>query len=126
MMHKIFILCTILFSLTACNSKNSASTDSRTDAIEESSGPCAKYEQALSGIFSSKYMEGTMSWSGGISGTLEISGVDYNDMTCTYAVNDCIHGVINMNCNGGAYDTELIVYSADSIKLGPTAYFRVK
>lgn len=80
--------------------------------------------EALSGSFQTNHMEGTMTWSGGLSGTVEISGLDYNDMTCTYTIPDCTTGVIQMNCNGAGYNTNLIVFSKDSMQLGPTAYSR--
>ena len=66
-----------------------------------------------------------MNWTGGVSGSVDISGLDYNDVVCTYVVPDCTQQVIKMNCSGAGYDTELIIYSQDSFKLGPTFYARV-
>ena len=90
------------------------------------SDPCNIYIQTLNGAFATKYMEGTMTWEGGISGQVTISGLDYNDMTCGYNVPDCTQSLISMNCDGALYNTEMIIYNIDSLKLGPNSYHRVK
>lgn len=113
----LFFITCVLF---ACQQSPSSSNST------PQSDPCTIYNNTLNGVFASKYMEGTMTWNGGINGTVEITGVDYNDMTCMYTVPDCTVSQIRMNCNGAGYDTELIVYSVDSFKLGPTAYARVQ
>lgn len=119
-MKYLILLLSVSFIFACQQSSNTSSASShQTD-------PCTIYANTLNGVFATKYMEGTMTWSGGIHGSVEITGVDYNDMTCTYAVPDCSIAQISMNCSGAGYDTELIVYSVDSFKLGPTAYYRVE
>jgi len=67
-----------------------------------------------------------MTWTGGREGSVEISGVDYNEMTCTYKVPVCADGIINMICNGAAYNTSISIFTVDSILLGTTTYTRIK
>ena len=91
-----------------------------------SSDPCAKYGQALNGVFTSDLSDGTMTWVGGIKGEVDIQGAGYNDMTCTYEIVDCVNGNIDMLCVGSGYQTKVIVFSADSIELGDIPYYRME
>lgn len=125
----------------ACDPKPQNSTQSTTfnsnqqDAAQKSSSDrpvpsyddlCNSFNRALNGVFSSRYSEGTMTWKGGVKGTVEIAGADYNDMTCTYTVSDCSLGTVNMICDNSAYDTQILLFSPDSIKVGDAPYTRVK
>jgi len=67
-----------------------------------------------------------MTWTGGLEGSVEIAGQDYNEMTCTYKIPDCAQTTINMICNQSGYNTNLIIYTQDSMMLGTTVYTRVK
>lgn len=87
---------------------------------------CELIDKTLVGVFSNDLQEGTMTWSGGLNGSVDIAGPDYNDIVCTYIISDCESNQINMNCNGAPYDSELIVYNRDSMKLGMIVYTRVK
>ena len=102
---KAFYITILLALWSACQpggSKESSSIPTSISSID----PCSLHNQALNGAFSTKYMEGTMTWSGGTEGRVEISGVDYNDITCMYIIPDCAGEIISMNCDGGVYDTE--------------------
>ena len=117
--------------MTSCENKtgaiaNESSITTNTSSAASTIGNCDKFERALNGDFANSFQVGTMSWSGGTNGQVEISGVDYNDITCTYTIPDCNDEVINMICNQAAYNTTIIVLSEDSIKLGTTTYTRVK
>lgn len=110
---------------TGAIASESSVTSSENNSVN-SKASCALITQALNGVFETSYQRGTMTWSGGKEGQVEIAGIDYNDVTCTYTIPDCGSDVINMLCNQAAYNTTIEVYSVDSIKLGTTAYTRVK
>ncbi len=124
---RIYIIVSILFLLAACKPSNVVNGSSAT-AITNTTVPdyCASFDIAFNGVFSDGFSEGTMTWKGGTEGTLEISGIDYNEMTCTYKVTNCELGQISMICNQSGYDTTVDLYTADSIRLGTTIYTRVK
>lgn len=115
MRHTIYIIIisSFLFGCKDINVKNSEPD------------PCDLY-QYLKGPFSVSHMEGTMTFSGGMKGNIEIEGLDYNDMTCTYNILDCTTGTADMNCDGAPYQTTLIMISKDEVKIGETNYLRVK
>ena len=130
----IFLLC--LFSCKPSNEAvapgstfevvTSQSTGAAVTTLIDQARFCKSFDLALNGVFSDNFSEGTMTWSGGTEGTVEISGVDYNEMTCSYKVTDCATGQISMVCNQSAYNTTMDLYTADSIKLGTTVYTRGK
>ncbi len=91
-----------------------------------SGDPCSKYEVWLNGIFSTDMIEGTMTFTGGLAGEMDVSGVDYNDVTCSYSVTDCTKGLVDMDCQGQVHQETILVYSADSIKIGARIYLRVE
>lgn len=92
---------------------------------KKSTDPCDLY-QYLNGPFETDYLEGVMKFSGGMSGTIEIVGVDYNDMDCTYTVTDCMTGQANMVCDGAAHQNTLRMISRDTVLIGESTYTRVK
>ena len=117
--------------LMSCENRTGAIANESSIASSKSSSgngkaSCNMINKALNGVFKNNYQVGTMTWSGGTKGQVEISGVDYNDVTCTYTIPDCGDEVIQMICNEAAYNTTIKVYTPDSIKLGTTAYSRVK
>jgi len=87
--------------------------------------PCDRYN-LITGAFSTFGMEGTMTFSGGIDGRIDIRGLDYNDMTCTYQILNCETGQADMNCDGAGINRVLKVISADSIQVSQIVYVRVK
>ncbi|MEL6122690.1 MAG: hypothetical protein AAFR14_03140 [Bacteroidota bacterium] len=91
-------------------------------AIEDD---CQKIDIALIGSFQTSHLEGTMTFSGGLNGSVEIAGLDYNDMTCTYIISDCSSQKMSMNCEGAPNETELEILSRDSIRVGLSIYTRV-
>ncbi len=118
MKYSLFILLFLIFS---CKQQNQGSTETI-----KSSDPCEKYTRTLNGVFAAPYMEGTMTWSGGLEGTVDIEGVDYNDIVCQYRIADCLNGTINMVCNESGYDTRLEIITQDSIRLDNIGYSRVQ
>ena len=117
-MKYIITLITIITLVSACQDQTNSK---KTAAV----GPCDLY-QYLKGPFAVDHMEGTMNFSGGMSGTIEISGLDYNDMTCTYTIKDCASGTADMNCDGAPYQNTLVMISQDKVKIGESTYNRVK
>ncbi len=87
---------------------------------------CQLIDETLVGSFAASHMEGTMTFSGGLNGNIEIAGSDYNDISCTYTIADCYNEKMSMNCNGAPFESDLIVYNRDSMKIGLTVYKRVK
>ena len=71
---------------------------------------CESFDITLNGVFSDGFSEGTMTWKGGREGTVEIMGVDYNEMICSYKITNCSLGQISMICNQSAYDTTMDLY----------------
>lgn len=120
---KFYFTFSLFTLILACNPNHSNNTTSK---LSDSSDPCSKYAETLNGAFAVSYMEGAMVWNGGLAGSVDIAGNDYNDMTCTYTVSDCIEGTVSMRCNTSLYDTRLIIYSRDSMLLGENVYTRVK
>ncbi len=115
------VLWSFLFSVTllaACD--NSTKSDA---SATISTDPCAVYDQ-LKGPFSAGHMRGSMIFSGGLSGTMEVTGVDYNEMTCTYTITDCATGTADMKCDGAPYQTTITFDGADRIKIGSIPYDR--
>jgi len=90
------------------------------------SDPCLRIEQTLIGSFKTASVEGEMNFSGGLSGSVDISGLEYNEMTCTYRVLDCSSDTLSMLCNGAAYNARLDIITRDSIKIDMLTYIRVK
>ena len=130
---KVFCSLLIIATLTTgCDNKKVVSNDSKHSSASVLDNPsteeefCKSFDIALNGTFKNDFQEGTMTWSGGREGTVEIAGVDYNEMTCTYKVPVCADGEIHMLCNGAAYNTAISLFTADSIMLGTTIYTRVK
>lgn len=117
-MKYIISLITIITLVSAC--QDQASTK-KTAAVD----PCELY-QYLKGPFAVDHMEGTMNFSGGMSGSIEISGLDYNDMTCTYTIKNCTLGTADMNCDGAPYQSAIVMISQDKVKIGESTYNRVK
>jgi len=103
--------------LLACKPKRSNSLPS---------DPCLRIEQTLIGNFNTALMEGSMNFSGGLSGSVDISGRDYNDITCTYRITDCARDTLNMNCNGALYNAGFQILSRDTIRIDHLTYIREK
>ncbi len=122
---KAAYLIILVWIISSC--QPGANKEKASDAENTSpSDPCALAAQTLNGTFSARYMEGTMTWKGGTSGTVEIEGVDYNDIICSYTIPDCNQTVVSMNCDGGLYNASLIIYSVDSFLLDQTGYRRIQ
>jgi len=105
---------------------NQSSIASSKSSSGDSKASCDMINKVLNGVFKNNYQEGTMTWLGGAEGRIEIAGLDYNDVTCTYVIPDCGDEVIKMICNQAAYNTTIKIFSPDSIKLGDTVYSRVQ
>jgi len=118
----------ICIVLCGCEKKRGAiTTEAASDASTASEEDyCASFDIALNGVFKTAYQEGTMTWKGGRKGSVEIAGVDFNEMTCTYNVPICGDAKIDMICNQAAYTTDILLFTPDSIMLGQTIYTRVK
>jgi hypothetical protein len=82
---------------------------------------CSDY-QSLSGTYQHSVNEGKVIWSGELTGTVDFSGVDFNDMTCSYEVTDCETGAIVMNCNGANFNTTIELLENNSIMLNSSLY----
>lgn len=88
--------------------------------------PCERYG-LLSGSYSNYASQGEFTFiKGGQEGTIEITGVDYNEMTCNYVIQNCENGQANMNCDGSSFDTRIVVMSADSVEINNQLYIRNK
>lgn len=118
-MHKIVFVISVLFLFASCAQK-------KEQTYGEVSDRCTLIDQTLIGIFSNPYQEGTMTFTGGLNGSVDIAGQDYNDIVCTYIITDCESNKMSMNCNGAPYESDLFVYTRDSIMVGMTTYTRVK
>jgi len=105
--------------MASCDSKEKTSK-----ALPED--PCLRIDQTLIGSFRNPIMEGTMTFSGGVKGSVDISGNDYNDITCTYTIDDCTGTKMNMLCDGSAYMAEFEIFNRDSIRVDAMIYSRVK
>lgn len=105
--------------MMACNSK-------KNDPQALPEDPCLRIDQTLIGVFRSPIQEGTMTFSGGVKGTVDISGRDYNDITCSYTIEDCTGKKMSMLCDGSAYDAEFEIFNRDSIRVDAMRYGRVK
>lgn len=134
---RLYFISLILLLLYSCKPSTEVEAPSAFESIVNSDAPsaleainqtkfCESFDITLNGAFWDGFSDGKMTWSGGVEGTVEISGVDYNEMTCTYKVTNCALGQISMVCNQSAYDTTMDLYTADSIKLGTTVYTRVR
>jgi len=124
-MNKRFILLISIAAVISCG-QPSGKSGVAGEVSSNYEDYCASFTTALNGVFSTPHARGTMTWIGGLQGSVEIGGADYNDMTCTYVIEDCENGIIKMNCDGAGYDTEISLFTPDSIKLGPTTYTRVR
>lgn len=82
---------------------------------------CSNYRQ-LSGQYQHAINEGVVLWTGALTGSVEFSGVDFNDMTCTYEITDCETGTISMNCGGSNFETTVVVREDNSIMLNSSLY----
>ena len=112
----IYIIPVLLLAvLTGCNQK---------DQKTAPASPCDPFASALNGTFSSPYLDGTWQFNGGLNGTVDIAGIDFNDITCTYSVVDCSIGSVDMDCQGQTTNVIIELFSQDSIKIGPTVYLR--
>lgn len=76
----------------------------------------------LSGQYQHAANEGDVIWTGDLTGSVEFSGVDFNDMICTYEIIDCETGAISMNCNGANFETIVVVREDNSIMLNSSLY----
>ncbi|MFT4565555.1 MAG: hypothetical protein ACI9FN_000508 [Saprospiraceae bacterium] len=120
MLMKYFLYLFLIVATTiSCNTKTN---DSKTLPDD----PCLRIDQTLIGNFRSPIMEGTMTFSGGVKGTVDISGNDYNDITCSYTIEDCMGTKMSMLCDGSAYQAEFEIYNRDSIRVDAMSYGRVK
>ena len=87
---------------------------------------CGPYHQTLNGVFSSELAEGSMTWSGGTEGKVEIEGVDYNDIICTFVIVDCNTGDISMTCNAAIYNTVITIIDQNTYELDDIPYNRIQ
>ena len=69
-------------------------------------------------------MDGTMNFSGGLIGNVDISGRDYNDMVCSYRILDCTSDSLDMICDGAGYKAAFQILSRDSISIDRLTYVR--
>jgi len=118
MKNSLLLLCLVI-CVAACGGK-------KDKGLGDVSDMCQLIDETLIGTFAVGYQEGIWVFSGGLNGSVDISGKDYNDITCNYIISDCSNNKISMNCNGAPYETDLVVYNRDSIKVGVTTYTRVK
>ena len=89
-----------------------------------SDDPCDRF-MGLNGSYKHAAIEGTLLWTGTLSGTVEFAGSGYNDMICTYEIEDCVTGAITMQCNGADFPTTVEIDSTNSILLNATRYIRL-
>ncbi len=109
--------CVVMILFAACQHSANA---------KSSSDPCSVLAQALQETYINTTREGQLIFSGGLEGTMDASGVDYNAMTCTYKVVDCLNGKLNMRCDGSQFSVDFIMYSRDSIFFADATYLRKK
>lgn len=115
----IFMILLPSLILLSCKSENQGLFKKMSD------DPCQRYE-LLVGSFVKRGAEGTMTFSGGLDGTLEVTGEDYNDINCTYKIIDCNTGTTEYICAGSmSYQNRLIILSPDSIQIGQSYYTRL-
>jgi hypothetical protein len=67
-----------------------------------------------------------MIFSGGMKGTIDIVGVDYNEMDCTYSILDCTTGQADMVCEGAPHKDIILMIAKDTVQIGQSTYTRVK
>ena len=118
-MKFLFFSIALFLSLTACDSKKKAA-----NALPDD--PCLRIDQTLIGTFRNPIMEGSMTFTGGLKGSVDISGNDYNDITCTYTIDDCAGKNMNMLCDGSAYTAEFEIFNRDSIRVDAMHYGRLR
>ena len=118
-----FISLMLSWTTTSCDRRGSTPKGADEEIPYETY--CNSFNTALNGVFHDPTTEGTFTWKGGVAGTVEIAGAGYNDITCTYTVTDCEEGSVSMNCDGGGYDTQILLYTPDSIMVGQTVFVRV-
>ena len=122
---RIIIVLSFLFLFAQCKPGSDAGSASAGGGSSYEDY-CVSFDTALNGVFEAKGMNGTMTWFGGREGTVDILGEDYNDMTCTFKITDCENGNVSMICNGGVFDTQILLFSPDSIEVNMMVYTRVK
>jgi hypothetical protein len=91
---------------------------------KESKDPCDQINTLLNGEFVNPYREGRAIFKGGLEGTADIGGMDYNSMICTYVITDCETGAISMMCDNAPFNTNIIYMSKDSFELAGVLYYR--
>ena len=121
-MKTVLFFC-LLFAIGCQNQPSSSSSIATPQNYQEY---CDMLNKSLIGSFATRYAEGTMTWNGGLTGSVEIAGSDYNEMTCTYEIVNCETGSIKMICDGGVFNTTVEMISLDSMKINNTGYRRVQ
>ncbi len=107
------LIIAFIFTLSSCDTKPKASPG------------CDEYLK-IAGEYKSATRDGIMTVAGIESGTVDFSGVGYNDMTCSYQIEDCRNGQATMNCNGAVVKTNLTVLSDDIITIDGEKYRRIQ
>ena len=112
----IFYISFACLACFGCNGKN----------LFKNETPCERFDRILNGPFVSEFREGTMTFTGGLTGTMEAVGVDYNDMVCNYTITDCNTGLATLNCQGAPHEVNYVILSDDSIKIDNDLYVRLQ
>ncbi len=113
-MRYIILICAI--GIISCQNKK--------EPQSKTNHPCDSY-LLLNGKFQHDLNQGVVTWEGGLNGTIEFAGADYNDMICTYSISDCENGTINMTCDGAPFTTQVIIQASDTIMLNSNRYVRL-
>ncbi len=111
-----YILFICIIGILSCQNKKEPKLDPN--------DPCSSYS-ILKGKYKHDFNKGTVSWQGELTGTIEFTGEDYNDMICSYSITDCDNGSINMTCNGAPFATQIIIQAPDTILLNSNRYIRL-
>lgn len=88
------------------------------------SAGCESYLK-ISGQYAIDIREGTVTVAGLETGTVDFSGVDYNDVTCTYRIEDCRNGQAEMRCNGSLVKTNILLLSDEVLLIDGEKFQRI-
>ncbi len=113
------IVCIAMMALLGCQPSSSHTQITSSD-------PCDRLAEALNQTYFSSTKEGFLAFKGGLKGTLDISGIDYNSMICTFTVTNCADGTLSMICDGGQFNTNFSFLSRDTVFFGDATYIRKK
>lgn len=119
-----FLLClkfTILVIILSCSGSCNNSNASKAPA-----DPCDTYEQALNGVFQAELYEGTVTFIGGLEGTMETNGHQFNSMICKYVISDCVNGLASMTCEDSPFGIPISILGPDQVQINENIYNRIK